>query len=146
MNVHYRHTQIGKVIIVMLVLGAILMTVLMRNVMSWTVVLGISILLLVGILFGTLTVEVADGKLRFWFGPGLIRKEYSLSDVTSAESVRNHWYYGWGIRYTPHGWLFNVSGLDAVAITLSSGKQFRVGTDQPQELERAILREAELST
>ena len=146
MNVHYKHTQTGTVIIVMLALGAILMAVLVRNLMSWTVVLGIAILIVVGILFGTLTVEVAGGKLRFWFGPGLIRKEYFLSDVTSAEAVRNHWYYGWGIRYTPHGWLFNVSGLDAVAITLSSGKRFRVGTDQPHELERAILRGADLST
>jgi hypothetical protein len=146
MSVHYRHTQTGKVIIVMLALGALLMAVLMRNITNWIVVLGIGSLLVVGILFGTLTVEVARGKIRCWFGPGLIRKEFSLEEVTTVEAVRNRWYYGWGIRYTPHGWLFNVSGFDAVAITLSSGKQFRIGTDQPHELERAIRRGAELST
>jgi len=139
-DVYYKHTQTGTVILVMLFLGAGLMAVLMRNVTSSTVVLSIGVLVLVGILFGTLTVEVSSEKIRFWFGPGLIRKTYSLAEVTGAEIVRNHWYYGWGIRYTPHGWLFNVSGLDAVAITLASGKQIRIGTDQPNELERAVRR------
>lgn len=145
MNVYYRHKQTGTVIIVMLALGAILLSVVMRDISSWVIIMSFGILLLAGILFGTLTVEVTSGKIKFWFGPGLIRKQYPLSEVTRAEAVRNRWYYGWGIRYTPHGWLFNVSGLDAVAVTLSSGKKFRIGTDQPHELERAIRRGAELS-
>jgi hypothetical protein len=37
-------------------------------------------------------------------------------------------------RITPHGWLYNVSGLDAVEIQLCSGKKFRIGTDQSSEL------------
>jgi hypothetical protein len=130
------------VIIVSLVLAAVLVVVGTRGAPGWTPVLALGILLAVGILIGTLTVEVAGGKLRCWFGLGLIRREISLSDVTKAEAVRNHWYYGWGIRYTPDGWLFNVSGLDAVRLTLASGKRFRIGTDEPQELVRAIRRGA----
>ncbi|MDY7014940.1 MAG: hypothetical protein SVX43_15355 [Cyanobacteriota bacterium] len=65
---------------------------------------------------------------------------------TEAVAVKNPWYYGWGIRLTPRGWLFNVSGLDAVEISLNSGRHFRIGTDRPRELERAIRRAAHLSS
>jgi len=34
--------------------------------------------------------------------------------------------------------LYNVSGFDAVEIKLRTGKKFRIGTDVPQELEKAI--------
>jgi hypothetical protein len=33
------------------------------------------------------------------------------------------------------GWLDNVSGFDAVAIQLSNGRQFCVGTDEPEKLQ-----------
>jgi len=52
--------------------------------------------------------------------------------------VKNHWYYGWGIRLTPHGVLYNVSGFYAVELRLRTGKEFRIGTDVPQELDAAI--------
>ena len=48
--------------------------------------------------------------------------------------MRNEWYYGWGVRLTPYGWMFNVSGLDAVELTFESGKRFRIGTDRPGEV------------
>jgi plasmid stabilization system protein ParE len=46
--------------------------------------------------------------------------------------------YGWGIRLTPSGWMFNVSGLDAVELTLRSGKRFRIGTDDPRDVIQAL--------
>ena len=44
-----------------------------------------------------------------------------------------------GIHHTPYGWLYNVSGFDAVAITLRDGRKFAVGTDDPHGLITAIL-------
>ena len=70
------------------------------------------------LLFGSLTIEILDGELCCRFGIGLIRKRFPLRHVVAVETVRNSWIWGWGIRYTPHGWLFNVSGLDAVELTL----------------------------
>ena len=52
------------------------------------------------------------------------------------------WWYGWGIHLTPYGWLYNVSGWDAVAITLRNGRRVSLGTDQPNELCAAIRRSA----
>ena len=37
-----------------------------------------------------------------------------------------------------HGWLFNVSGVQAVEICLRSGRKYRMGTDEPERLADAI--------
>jgi len=74
------------------------------------------------------------------FGPGPIRKRVKLNEIESCKVVKNHWYYGWGIRLTPHGILYNVSGFYAVEIKLRTGRLYRIGTDTPQELEVAIRR------
>ncbi|MFC2014949.1 hypothetical protein ACFLUP_03040, partial [Chloroflexota bacterium] len=65
-------------------------------------------------------------------------KKFKLQDIKSCRAVRNFWYYGWGIRRTPYGWLYSVSGLGAVEIELVTGKKYRIGTDVPSELEKAI--------
>jgi hypothetical protein len=36
-------------------------------------------------------------------------------------------------------WIYNVSGFDAVEILMKSGKRYRIGTDQPEELVQTIL-------
>jgi hypothetical protein len=40
--------------------------------------------------------------------------------------------------------IFNVSGLDAVEIKMKNGKIYRIGTDEPKQLERAILQAIKL--
>lgn len=100
---------------------------------------GVVLLLVVLLLlFGSLTVEVEDEELKHWFGPGFWKKAYALQDIESVKQVRNSWIFGWGIRITPHGWLYNVSGLDAVQVQVRSGRKFRIGTDDPQGLFDAI--------
>src|SRR4051794_31446278 len=66
------------------------------------------------VLFSTLTVIVRDEAMDVFFGPGLIRRRILLRRLRGVRVVRTPWYYGWGIRLTPTGWLWNVSGLDAV--------------------------------
>ena len=89
-------------------------------------------------LFYALTVEVDRNEVVAAFGPGVIRKRWRIDDIEEVKRVRNPWYYGWGIRLTPHGWMFNVSGLEAVEMHLKNGKKFRIGTDDPQGLTEAI--------
>ena len=90
------------------------------------------------ILFISLSVVVDDQSIRMWFGLGLIRKRIPLSEVKSAQPVRNKWYYGWGIRLIPGGLMYNVAGLDAVELVLANGREFRIGTDEPQQLNAVI--------
>jgi len=144
---HYRHTQLGSIIIAS-VGGAVLLFfglsyVLPRQV-RWPLLLAAGVLLVCVFLFSSLTVVVNDRELIFWFGVGLIRKRFYLAEAKSCEPVRNSVAYGWGIHLTPHGWLYNVSGLSAVEIGLSSGSKFRLGTDEPEALCRAITAAARL--
>ena len=98
--------------------------------------------LMVLLAFHSLTVQVDDAAIRLRFGPGLIARSIPLDQIATCRAVRNRWFYGFGIRYTFTGWMWNVSGLDAVELTYTSGKRFRIGTDDPQELAAAIRRDA----
>lgn len=89
-------------------------------------------------LFSVLTVTVTERALSFAFGLGLFRREYAVRDIADVRAVTNRWYYGWGIHLTPHGWLYNVAGLDAVELELADGRTVRVGTDEPERLLAAV--------
>ena len=140
----YQHTQAGT--FSRITIGAIMVLLLIAAIYlgphnpEALIFLGVvaGILLLAFLLFHSLTVEVAHGYLRIRFGIGLIRREFRVKDIGAAEQVRNRWWYGWGIRLTPHGWLFNVSGYDAVQIRLKNGRQYRIGTDEPEALLAAL--------
>jgi len=101
-----------------------------------TVMLGFFVILTV--LFSTLTVEVTDRTFRFYFGPGFWKRSFLLRDIQGVKVVRNPAYYGWGIRYTFHGWLYNVSGLRAVELDIRSEGTIRVGTNEPEQLRKAL--------
>ena len=143
LEVDYQHRQRGHVALAGCWFGAGLcaLAAAFSRGMPWvaygTLPIG-AFILFMGWLFSSLTVEVDQEELRHWFGPGFWRKNYLLSDIDSAEPVRNTWIYGWGIRLTPFGWLYNVSGLDAVQVTLRSGRRFRIGTDDAEGLTAAI--------
>jgi hypothetical protein len=95
-------------------------------------------LILVGLLFATLTVEVDAREIRVRFTGGIVRKRVPVAEVSRHRAVRNPWYYGWGIHKLRGGWIWNVSGFDAVELVLGDGSVWRVGTDDPDALERAI--------
>jgi hypothetical protein len=138
---NYRHTQCGWVILLtcaalLLLCAAVLLpTQAPRGVIC---LLSTMLLLAIVALMGSLTVEVDRASLRLRFGIGLVRKTFSLDEVAACEPVRNNWWWGWGIRRFPGGWLYNVSGLDAVELRLMNGKRYRIGTDEPQRLSDCI--------
>jgi len=102
---------------------------------AYTMLGGFGVL---AVLFSSLTVTVTDQELVFYFGPGFWTRRFALDDIVSAEVVRNSALYGWGIRYTPHGWLYNVSGLRAVEVTIRGEGQIRIGTDELEALKQAL--------
>ena len=89
-------------------------------------------------LASTLTIEIKEGFLKFWFGPGIFSKTFDLKEIASCRKTKTHWWYGWGIHLTRKGWLYNVSGFEAVEIKLKTGKTFLLGTNEPEVLEKAI--------
>lgn len=85
---------------------------------------------------------IIDGKyLRIKFGYGIYQKKFSLDNIMFVRTVKNHWYYGWGIKWWlwPKMWIYSVSGFDAVEIKLKNGKTYRIGTDEPKKLEQTII-------
>jgi len=139
MSIHYKHVQFGTLTVSLLV-AAIVLLVLLGFIVEWhTVTIGVLLTLLVCVaLFYSLTVEISNDHLGIHFGVGIVKKRFEIKNIEEAYPVRNRWHYGWGIRLFPHGWLYNVSGLDAIEIMMSSGKRYRIGTDQPNELAQAV--------
>ncbi len=139
----YKHTQIGHVVIwaVLVISVVVAIETISQPSRSHEISVVISLLLLVTIpLFCRLRIEIDDQTLLASFGIGLIKKKVPLAQIIACEPIRIRWWYGWGIHLTPYGWLYNVSGLDAVAIALRNGRKFALGTDDPHGLVAAIRR------
>lgn len=135
----YRHTQIGHLMIAALLGGLVLVAhVAAATHFHWTTVVGLVLLVAALATFATLTVEVTPEAVQVRLGPGLVRRRVRLSQIESVALVRNAWYYGWGIRLIPRGWLWRVSGLRAVELRLRNGRRFAIGSDEPQSLADAI--------
>jgi hypothetical protein len=133
----YEHTQIGHVIIWSLLAIILIAGGGLISHHAPPVVVSI-ILLLCLVLFYKLRITIEDGTLCASFGLGLIRKRVRLAEIVECEPIRIRWWYGWGIHLTPRGWLYNVSGFDAVAITLRDGGKFALGTNDPNGLTAAL--------
>ncbi|MEM7261520.1 MAG: hypothetical protein AAF488_05970 [Planctomycetota bacterium] len=122
----YEHTQPGKLTRFALGLPIVFLVVVViaaedeptGRTIAATVMVVLSLAL---ICFHSLTTRVTEESAEALFGPGFPRFRYDISEIVDAEAVRNPWFIGWGIRWFPGGWLYNVSGLDAVQIELRSG-------------------------
>jgi hypothetical protein len=142
----YRHSQRGTLMYLVLRAG-VLVALAIAAARGWELVpVIVAALLFVTLwLFHSLEVEITHSQIVLRFGPGIIQKTFYLREIRAARTVRNPWYYGWGIRLVPGGWMFNVSGLDAVEIDMANGKRYRIGTDEPGRLLEAIRRAAGLT-
>ena len=141
MSIAYRHDQFGTLVVGTMISIAVLLAVLYIATGFWPLLIILLVsFVFVLMLFHRLRVEVTRNHLRLRFGIGLVRKTFDTGEMVDVYPVRNKWYYGFGIRLTPHGWLFNVSGLDAVEIVMRSGRHYRIGTDEPHALAAAVKR------
>ena len=141
----YRHTQIGfMVIIPLIIMIGVIVALPLPNVPVLFFPLMILGIVILSSLFATLTVEVTNVHLKFWFGIGLIHKRILLSDSASCNPAHTV-LPGYGIHGTRRGWLYNVSGFKLVEITLKNGKRIFLGTDEPEDLCRAITKAIQTS-
>jgi hypothetical protein len=139
----YQHRHFGTVIVFALAPSIVLVMALglladlpvEGQVITWSVAL---VLLLALYLFWSLSVRVDGEAVTVWFGPGWPRTRVPLADIEAAESVTKSWLWGFGLRWTPRGWLWRVSGLHAVELRRGDRKSLFVGTDDPEGLVHAI--------
>ena len=95
-------------------------------------------LFVVVLVFSRLEVKVIGEKVVAAFTFGRPRRIVALKDVTSIRRVHNTWLNGWGLRKISGGWMYNAWGLDAIELELTSGKVFRIGTNDPEGLLAAL--------
>jgi len=137
----YRNTEIGYVMMALVAIALVICIGLPLAISGrWgpELYVGPIIVSFVLFLFPTLTTEVDETRVRCAFGLGLIRREVALRDIAEAAIVRTHWFYGWGIRLIPGGWLWRVSSLDGIELKLRSGKLLQIGTNDAAGLADAI--------
>jgi hypothetical protein len=135
----YRHTQPGTLLLLCSVLAGLVGATLAFRAGQWQPAIAVIVLVVViAFLFSSLTVEVGEGELRWYFGPGVWSYRLPLAEIKDVGIVRNHWWNGWGIRMAPGFRLYNVSGLDAVELHVGPNDIRRIGTDDPQGLAQAL--------
>jgi len=136
--VSYHHTQFGWVTLgTTLVILPVVAAGLLHSDLATLMFVG-AIIALMATLFGWLTVDIDDRRVLLKMGIGVIRRTIPLNAIRAFAPVTNRWYYGWGVRFTPYGMLYNVSGLRAVEILFDNGRRVRIGTDEPEALVRAL--------
>ncbi|TAN57519.1 hypothetical protein EPN15_04075 [Patescibacteria group bacterium] len=147
---HYKHTQIGYLMLlitlVVLVFFAWIQITARAEPPSnysgtnFAITAIMALILFILASFSTLTVFIDKQFLKIRFGWGVFRKKLPISEIAAVKKVKNQWYYGWGIRlwFWPKMWIFNVSGFDAIELTMKNGKIYRIGTDEPEKLASAI--------
>ncbi|MBP7060370.1 MAG: hypothetical protein KBA91_00130 [Candidatus Moranbacteria bacterium] len=146
----YKHTQLGYLMMVVLLLILALFVRMYISALAEPssvdsgpnlAVSAVMVFVLVLLAsFTTLTTSIDENFLRIKFGYGIFFRKFALREIAKVHVVKNRWYYGWGIRLWlwPKMWIYNVSGFDAVEITMKNGKVYRIGTDVPKELEMAV--------
>lgn len=141
---HYRENQVGWVVIIAVAVALALLSYSFlthagtkpMTIVSLLMVSGILIIVL-ALMYGMRTI-VGDGKVVVSFGIGLINRSIDVNQIKSISIVKNPWYYGWGIRMLPDGWLYNISGADAVELQLKTGRVVRIGSRDTKRLAEAI--------
>ncbi len=141
----YRKFQFGWVIVVTFITVLVLLT--LSYIKEWgtnpidkggyifMMMLFISIL----IMFFGMTVIITDNEIMIRLGIGLITKSIKLSEIQSVATVKYPVYFGYGVRITPGGVLYNVNGRHAVEIVLKNKKKtIQIGTNDWDNLRNAI--------
>ena len=139
----YRHTQHGSYVVpLFLVLAAALLVVVAFSsaALSSLLVVTVTVVIIrvVLVAFSRLTVSVEGEEMTVAFRWGWPVRRIDLGEVHRVDQVRNKWWYGFGVRLTPDGWMYNVWGLDAVLLNFRDGKTFLIGTDDPEALLAAV--------
>ena len=137
----YHHRQFGIVIVAALAAVIIYLSLPLIRAQEFQAIQlqVILVLLAVIVLFYALTIEIKEDTLYIRMGIGLIRKKVPLSEIAQARVVRIPLLAGWGIHGLPGvSWVWNVSGRDGVQLNFVKGGRLIIGSDEPQELLRAI--------
>lgn len=98
---------------------------------------GFGFVTLVLALLASRTTRIDGDVFEVSFGPDLVRRRVAVTQITSHRRLRATRLAALG-HVVPDGWLWNTTGLDGVEVRLDNGAVWRVGTNQPEALCRAL--------
>ena len=88
--------------------------------------------------FGKMTTVIADGRIRLMWRYGFPTKEIQMSDIEVVEVKKISNWLGSGIKATRKGTVWRAWGRTVVAVDQINGGTILIGSDNPEELARAI--------
>jgi uncharacterized membrane protein len=139
MIVHYRKSQVSNVIVAVTGAGIIILGNIMWafgcSCSLWAV---IALLAVVMLLFSALTVEVGEDAVTAKYGLGWPKRSIPFRRIRSVRPMEIPWYFGWGVRWIPRGWMFRGSGTAVIELQFEDERRFCIGTPEPKELTRII--------
>ncbi|TCN91380.1 hypothetical protein [Vibrio crassostreae] len=122
----------------LLILSVISAFIVFTSDSSYGALFALSINALIAILFYSMTIELKNDILTWYFGFGFLRRAVEISDIVDTSFYQTKWYQGIGIRMLSDGWLYNASIGSALKLSLSDGKQFYIGCKNTEDLKRAL--------
>jgi hypothetical protein len=103
------------------------------------IIFAISIFMLI-VLFWIvrLKTEIDQNEIRMSYFP-FMKKRVSWKEVKNAKVLNYGFVGGWGIRvWTKYGTVYNTMGNKGLAIQLTNGKKFLIGTQKESELRKVV--------
>lgn len=138
----YEHRQVGRAMLVLLLLPAVGLVIAIalagQPAALLPLLIILSFMIFTALIFRSLTVKVDEEQVQLRFGLNLLGRSFPLDSITGVRVVRNPVWMGIGIHFIRGGMIYNVSGLDGIEITFEDGRLVRIGTDEPAALARAI--------
>jgi hypothetical protein len=153
----YQHRQVGIVTILVIGLSAIFTAFALVSALQSAEGLSTTVLLVTGLVvtgvfiltlmaFYAFTIQITDRTVSFWFGWGVGKQSLPFDTIQSVEIVRNPWYYLWGVKSIPGGWLYSIApGGRALELVLKDHRKIRLGTDQVEEVQLRLKQAMKLS-
>jgi hypothetical protein len=85
----------------------------------------------------TLTTKIDAKAISVRYVP-FFNKQFKWEDIDKAEIIKYH-FVGFGIRLSfKYGTVYNIKGNLGMALHLKDGKKYLIGTQKPEELQKAI--------
>lgn len=146
-QISYKRTQTGWILLTILPLAIVYMYI--SYYFQWgdepltqtSFFIISSVFLLVLLVFYNLTIYIEDKVIHAKFGIGLIHVKLPIEKLHEVSIIRTPWWYGWGVRFTPQGMLYNIYGRQAVKVNFTGKgktKNVLLGSPEPEELLKHI--------
>lgn len=121
--------RIGGVPLAILIL--VIVAILASAVASPVMLVALIPIVAIGWVFSQMVIAIRGGVLIWHFRGGVWRKEIPLSEIATVREADLPWWFGWGIRRTPTGWLYSISGPPTVEIVTLDGRRIFLGSATP---------------